>query len=686
MLIGANSPVQGFTDRGRATVEVAGPGVMLWNPSADPSNALPYPNCVNLVRCDNWEANESPLVYLARIAPTINKWMHVPNLVYVLGNEPDIEAGHNGERIAEIADSIHHMLPWIKVANPPLSVSRTSQMLADHCDAVVCHTYFERQHPEDLGNPLFGASYTYALAAAAGRPVYVTEINVVQTNCPIDWGDRNKQLGQLLRAATNSGVAGACLFIADASPDWATYDVGPEAMADILVAMAAPVPPPVPPNPPQPPIPPITPVPPLSGAYSRSSDPRGYNPLDARWLPFITASNPVEAQVICNTYDAGCRVIGYDANCAIAQGCVETTVFTSPRWQNAHAAAGVGIYSDGTPDVIWGPLPHGDAVTGIHAQLDLLTAYFTDDSEPFGTLQPHGFGGMPPGTWKRGFAMLSDLDGRWAADTGYSKAIVGYLAEVVGNTVIVTPTWVTGDRVVAQAMVDLGHDTFLDEGVVVPSYYRCEEAVEVWEERCGLSRLRYPDAKTDAHSSPLNQGLAPIGARVFFEGPGWSVYDHVGLSLGDGRTISALTVVTISSGWQDPAVGYLGWRYAPGVGPVVGPIVPLYRRMGVPMVGDGFNDAEVQRLWYGTATPSATAKKNFPYNAAFGIEQSYAALLNGTFKQGTQDYSGLSIALGACISKEEFDSGTPGRSVRYFQNGKLTAIKNADGSYSFKVD
>lgn len=104
------------------------------------------------------------------------------------------------------------------------------------------------------------------------------------------------------------------------------------------------------------------------------------------------------------------------------------------------------------------------------------------------------------------------------------------------------------------------------------------------------------------------------------------------------------------------------------------------------MVGDGFNDDEVQRLWYGTATPNATAKKNFPYNGGFGVEQSYAALLNGTFKQGVQDYTGLSICLGQCISKEEFDPGTPGRSVRYFASGKITAIKNADGSYSFKVD
>src|SRR5215472_6881924 len=127
--------------------------------------------------------------------------------------------------------------------------------------------------------------------------------------------------------------------------------------------------------------------------YQPSYDPRGYLPLDARWLPCIRAYNPDEADAICATYDESCAVIGYDSNAAIAQGCVETGYFTSDRWHNSHNAAGIGIYSDGTPDIIWGEPPHGDVETGIHAQLDLLTDYYTDGSEPYGTLAPHGFGG-----------------------------------------------------------------------------------------------------------------------------------------------------------------------------------------------------------------------------------------------------------------------------------------------------
>jgi hypothetical protein len=683
ILIGGNSPVQGFTSRARSTVYQMAPGVMLWNASAGPQDALygPMGGWVHLVRCDNWGASETAHDYAARIAPTINRWLPVPNVAFVLGNEPDLEAGHNGGRIAEMADTIHLMNPGIKIGNPPLSVEKTSAMIADHCDLVCCHAYFERQHPEDRGNPQFGASYVYAMNIAGTRPVYVTEMNVVQTNCPIDWRDRNKQIADWTLMASNAGVAGVAYFILDASPDWASFDVGPEAMLDILAhlnvipPLPVPVPPPEPPLPPPAPVPVPPPSPPVSVAYTRDFDPRAYAPLSAAWLPYITTHNPGEAAAICVAYDQACLQIGYDPNCAIAQGCVETEVFTSPRWKASHNAAGIGIYADGTPDVQFDTVDRG-----IKAQAELLSDYYCGGIEPWGVLKQFGFGGMNLHKTK-----LSDMDGVWAADVNYSKAIVGYLTGVIGTPSPLAPL-VSGVDVVAQAMKDLGRDTFLDEGVIIPSYYRCEEAVEVWEERCGLPRFRYPDAQTDADSGPLFPGFAPIGARVFFKGTGWSVYGHVGISLGDGRTISALTVVSINDGWQHPDVGYIGWRYGLGVGSSATPVTPRYKQQRRPMVGDGFNDAEVQRLWYGTNTPSTAQKKKFPYNSDFGIEQSYAQLMNGTFNQGAQDYRGLSICLGQCISAEEEDAGTPGRSVRYFSAGKITAIKNVDSTYSFKVD
>lgn len=133
---------------------------------------------------------------------------------------------------------------------------------------------------------------------------------------------------------------------------------------------------------------------------------------------------------------------------------------------------------------------------------------------------------------------------------------------------------VSGAQIVAAAMKHLNASHFMDEGTDVPSYYRCEEFCEVAQEDCGLPRVRYPDANAAANAAPLSAGHAPAGALVFWHGAGWSIYGHVGISLGNGQTISALSVVTISDGWQD-AAGYLGWRYPDGVGPDAAPVQPV---------------------------------------------------------------------------------------------------------------
>jgi hypothetical protein len=104
----------------------------------------------------------------------------------------------------------------------------------------------------------------------------------------------------------------------------------------------------------------------------------------------------------------------------------------------------------------------------------------------------------------------------------------------------------------------------------------------------------------------------------------------------------------------------------------------------VASMGDGFAPAELQRIWFGTPKPSATMQKNFPYEEGHGITTAFGQLLNGTFNYGDQDFRGLSISPGQCLSKEEFDPGTPGRSVRYYVNGKITALKQADGTYTFR--
>lgn len=697
MLHGIHWSPSGGTDRCRAVAAILDGCFLMLGGNHRPEDVAAWPAATIIVRLPTPAVWENPATWIARVSPIIQQWAVRPGVLYQLGNEVDILDGSDVRFAAwkpvdwlqaapRFVASLRAAHPGILLGSTPLSVTATAQITPEYCalwDAVCVHSYADWQHPETVTNPNLGQSYRHALAVADGRAVYVTEAGV-SNFAGGDWHARNALLAAWMRQADADGVRGACLFVADASPDWASFDIGPEAATDIKALLTPPSPPP--PAPPPPIVPPAPPTPP-TGAYTRASDPRGYRALDPRWRPFIAAHNPDEADAICTAYEEGCRAIGYDANCAIAQGCVECTIFTSDRWRNAHASAGIGIYADGTPDVIWGAAPHGDARTGILAQCELLSDYYGDGREPWGILAPHGFGGM---TLRK--TRLDQMDGVWAADTTYSAAIVGYLNRVMGGQPapaptpppIVTPTWVTGDTIIAAWTPDIGKDTFIDEGVSVPSYYRCEEAVEVMEERCGLSRLRYPDANADMDSSPLNQGIAPIGARVFFRGPGWSQYGHVGHAYdSSGKTISALTVVTIKDGWQNPAVGYQGWRYAPGVGPGSGPApVPAPAPVPTPPAPDGYSHPEVLRMWFGGKSDAEKSDPRFAFHDGWGIETAYDAALNGRHPQ----FPGTPYVLGEVLSDEEGDPGTPGRSIRYYSNGKISAYREPDGSYKTVIN
>jgi len=308
--------------------------------------------------------------------------------------------------------------------------------------------------------------------------------------------------------------------------------------------------------------------------YEPSYDPRGYLPLDARWLPCIQAYNPGEAEAICATYDSGCATIGYDANAAIAQGCVETGYFNSDRWRNSHNAAGIGIYSDGTPDIIWGPKPHGDVETGVHAQLDLLTDYYTDGSEPYGTLAPHGFGGMVLGD-----TMLSQMDGVWAEDTGYSEAIVGVMNEVIPEDGGEGTGMVTTKDVMRKGFTQYGHEYSGDFDTVNgnhPWAYWCLSFVDSAHRQAGLNPPLYPSAVVAGQSYALTSGMAPFGAACFF---GTSYYypdGHACLSIGEGWMLS-----TVEDGngvglkYIPPETpGFMGWCYYDGVSADITPDPP----------------------------------------------------------------------------------------------------------------
>jgi len=299
--------------------------------------------------------------------------------------------------------------------------------------------------------------------------------------------------------------------------------------------------------------------------YERSYDPRGYRALDDRWLAYIGVTNPVEAAEICRAYDESCAVIDYDSNAAIAQGCVETARFTSNRWVNAHNAAGIGIYDDGTPDTIWGPLPYGDATTGIQGQCDLLTDYYGDGSEPFGTLAPLGFGGMV-----LHYDELCDMDGVWAADENYSEAIVSVMNEAMpeGDEPVVT-----AQDVIAQGMTQVGHprsDGFDSVNGDHPWAYWCLSYVDSCVRQCGLDVPIYPNAVTAGDSRQLTGGEAPPGAAVFLDQNFYWPDGHAALSIGGGWCLSTLTDGTgVGQMFLPPeTVGYMGWAMYDGVSPV----------------------------------------------------------------------------------------------------------------------
>ena len=150
--------------------------------------------------------------------------------------------------------------------------------------------------------------------------------------------------------------------------------------------------------------------------------------------------------------------------------------------------------------------------------------------------------------------------------TGHNK-VTQYQAYVRDYPPEGAATVVTGQEVANAALKHLGQareaDTWNGDH---PVEMMCQGDVEDWVwEATGVVPHHYASAAQAGDDGPLNSGPAPVGAQVFFRGPGWSSFDHTGVSLGDGRTISGLATVTISDGWQNPAVGYRGWRMPVGV-------------------------------------------------------------------------------------------------------------------------
>src|SRR4051812_24921757 len=112
LLIGGNSPVQGYTERARHAAAFFGPGVMLWMPSARPQDAVLHPDCLHILRLPNWQAGEEPDFYVRRVADRVTAWRAaVPDVVLQLGNEPDLEIDHMAEETPAYAEAMRAAFP-----------------------------------------------------------------------------------------------------------------------------------------------------------------------------------------------------------------------------------------------------------------------------------------------------------------------------------------------------------------------------------------------------------------------------------------------------------------------------------------------------------------------------------------------------------------------------------------------
>lgn len=92
----------------------------------------------------------------------------------------------------------------------------------------------------------------------------------------------------------------------------------------------------------------------------------------------------------------------------------------------------------------------------------------------------------------------------------------------------------------------------------LPWAFWCEKFVGDVADGAGVGHYRYATALADAYSGPLNRGLAPAGALVFFD-QSWSYAGHVGIAMGDGTMISALSNGVVRTTYAGSS-GYMGWR------------------------------------------------------------------------------------------------------------------------------
>jgi hypothetical protein len=712
LLFGLHGSPRGHTARSIETFDAAPVAVAVWlGGNHLPQDALTVPRAEHSVRLRTPYIGEDPTGYARSVAYVVPQWQaiapHVRALFFIPGNEPEYADGFDVLVAWDLAewfrwapryvDALRVRYPGIQIAMPALLAENTRALTPAYCalgERVTCHCYWQLNDPNGMRWHLSGGAYTYALSVAGNTPVAVTEVGVVSPSgaysdaSQMDWDVRNGQLAQWSSEAAAAGVQGAAIFVTDASPDFACFDVGPEAWRMIwqLSQVSTPVTPPPEPEP--------EPEPPPGGCYGRDADPRGYRPLDAHWLPALVARNPAEAQAIIAAYASGAQTINYDANLALAQGWVETAGFTSSRWRNAHNAAGIGIYADETPDIIFGRTPdhpHGTIEAGVQAQLALINDYFGDGRDPWGVLTGLGFGFDTP----LGKERLDQMDGVWAADTGYSAAIAAVANEVMDCTAppepappLPAPTppadWHAFMQCLPGAVVQ-GSDGGFSHSGASPGFYAYDIVAEPETPIVSMADGTVATIYVGYAGTPPS-GQTGNTLIIDHDDGTRALYGHIReYAVADGERVTQGQIVALSGGdlaQPQPGRGYSSgghchvelWRGGvrvrmedEDVGPYqIGGYGPASVEPEVDMlVQSDFDDGILKRQWDGGKTKAAI-KKVGGFDRSRGIDQAWETEL----KAGRP--------LGYAISEEEADEAS-GRIVRFYSNGRITYF-TADGS------
>lgn len=704
--IGIHAPVQGATQRFKQTAEALDASAFLWLSAEGPQDAVPYPHALHVLRIHNWNRDEDARAYVESQRARIVAWRGTPNLVIQVGNEPDLEAGHDGERFPEIASVLRDVFPGIALANPPLSVEATARLRPEciaAADYVACHSYIDWLHPETAAMERFGQSYRLTLRAASGKPVIVTEVGVSNFD-GVNWPGRNDLLSRWLTQADTDGIHAAMLYIADSlNTEWQFFDIGPEAAAAIRGGVVAPTPEPDRPSP--------QPEPAMTYGFAPVDESQYRGMVQGGSLPGMVSPFLAQYQIVTDA----ARQANLDVRALLAWTRSENHQATdiSESLLVAHNAAGMkwvgqsrALYLTQEDDGRWyaangqrAPLAPANEGSAPYCVFATWTDFWLTLADNINYVLGVAGGDLNRAAW---YYTLGGL-GLAHADAGERHVKARYYEQYArdypaGNTQaprryrfvypVDAPIIQGSDGTYSHAgskprsvfyALDFAPLPLFSpircvaDGTVIYNGFNhplegqtghtiCVEHADGYESRyCHLSTYPVQVGEDVRQGQIIASSGAPDYPYDEANGFGHGAHLHFSISH-NGHWVRCEELM---------AAGEMGpWEEQ-----------EEQPQEGTP-VGDGFNRDEAMRLFYGTATAAQKKTKRFRWYEGQGMSEEYLALAAGT----SDLLPGRVYVLGEPITDVEYDPGTPGRSVRYYRSGKLTANKEADGSYKITLN